>query len=43
MKFSENRPKDSGDRERTRNSRLKTLSLGSWVMCTAHCLPESNI
>ena len=51
MKFNENRTKDSGDMEQTRNSRVNpytltvtmTFSLGSWVMCSAHCLTEMNI
>ena len=45
MKFNENRSKGSGDKQWTRNSRVNpmTLSLGSWVMSSAHCLTERNI
>ena len=46
MKFkNENRQKGSGDMEWTSNSRVNpsTLSLGSWVMCSAHHLTEQNI
>ena len=44
VKFNENRPKGSGDMERAQNSRVNplTLSLGSWVMCSAHRLTERN-
>ena len=41
VKLNENRPKGSGDKERTRNSRVIhltltcDLTLGSWVMCSA--------
>ena len=44
MKFNENRPKGSGDLERTQNSKVNplTLSLGSLVMCSAHRLTERN-
>ena len=47
IKIYENRPKGSGDKERTRNSRVNpltlTLNLGSWVMCSANRLTERNI
>ena len=44
MKFHENGSKGSGDMERTRNSRVNplTLSLGSWVMCSAHRRTEEE-
>ena len=46
MKFNENRQKGSGDMERTLNLSVNpltltcdlTLSLGSWVMCSANRL-----
>ena len=47
MKFSENGLKGSGDMELTQNTRVNpltvTLSLGSWVMCSAHRLTKRNI
>ena len=45
MKFNENRSKGSGDMERKGISRINplNLSLGSLVMCSAHCLAERNI
>ena len=45
MKFHENRLKGSGDMEQTRNSRVNplTLSLGSWVMRSAHRLTKRKI
>ena len=45
MKFNENCLKGSREMERTQNSRVNplTLSLGSWVMCSAHCLTKRNI
>ena len=50
VKFNENCPKGSGDMEWTRNSRVNLLtwtcdqvSLGSWVMCSAHRHTERNI
>ena len=39
--------KGSRDMEQTINSRVNpltlTFSLGSWVMCSAHCLTKRNI
>ena len=51
VKYYENRSKGSGDMEQKRNSRVNpltltvtlTLSLGSWVMCSAHRLTKRNI
>ena len=47
MKFNENRLIGSGDMEQTRNSRVNpltlTLSLGSWVMCSAHPFTKRNM
>ena len=47
MKFHENRSNGSGDMEHPQNSRVNpltlTLSLGSWVMCSAHRLAKRNI
>ena len=45
MKFNENHSKGSRDMVWTQNSRVNplTLSLGSWAMCSAHCLSERNI
>ena len=49
VKFYENRPKGSGDIERTQNSRVNHLTLTcdldleSRVMCSAHHLSKRNI
>ena len=49
MKLNENRSMDLGDLDQTRNSRVNpltltlTLSLGSWVMSSAHHLTERYI
>ena len=47
MNFHENRSKGSGGMGLTRNLRVNlltlTLSLGSWVTCSAHHLTKRNI
>ena len=47
MKFNKNCTKGSGDMEWTQissvNSMTLTVSLGSWVICSAHHLTERNI
>ena len=45
LKFNENRPMGYRDMERTQNSRVNplTLSLGSWVMCSAHLPSEKHL
>ena len=46
VKFNENRPKGSGDMERTRNSRVNplalTLSLGNCVMCFSEVVERTR-
>ena len=45
MKLNQNRFKGLGHIERTKNTRVNplTLSLGSWVMWSAHRLTKRNI